>query len=230
MIPKPRLLTFLDIAAGAAVLAAALLVFSYAPVEAVMGAVQKIFYFHVAVNWAGMLAFLIAAGCGIAHLRSGSLLWDEISVSAVEIGLLFSLAGILTGMLWARPTWNTWWTWDPRLTTITVMWLVFAAYFILRGAVDEPLRRARFAAIYAILGALSVPMTFFSIRLSRTIHPILIGSSDPSSMGAFNMTPSMGLTLAASLLAFTLLLADLLWHRTRLEQLTRLADEDREDD
>jgi heme exporter protein C len=227
MTSKPHLLTTLDVLTGAAVFSAGVLVFTYAPVEQVMGEVQKIFYFHVALNWAGMLAFLIAAGGGIALLRSGRTVWDEIGPSAVEVGLLFSMAGILTGMLWARPTWNTWWTWDPRLTTVTVMWLVFCAYFILRGAVEDPQRKARFAAIYAILGALSVPLTFFSIRFSRTIHPVVIGSSVPSSYGAFNMTPAMGITLAISLAAFSLLLADLLWHRTRLEHLTRMVEDER---
>jgi heme exporter protein C len=221
----PRFLKVLDILAPIAVLVAALLVFLYAPLETVMGAVQKIFYFHVSANWAGMLGFLAAAGFGIALLRTGNPRWDEMAPAAVEVGMIFSVIGILTGMIWARPTWNTWWTWDPRLTTITIMELVYAAYFILRSAIDDPERRARFAAVYSILGVISVPLTFFSIRFSRTIHPVVIGNSDPTALGAFDMTPRMGVTFAVSLVAFTLLFADLLWRRARLEHMARRVEE-----
>ena len=226
----PRLLKLLDFLAPLVILAAALLVFLYAPLETVMGAVQKIFYFHVAANWAGMLGFLAAAGFGLALLRTGSRRWDEMAPAAVEVGMVFSMIGIVTGMIWARPTWNTWWTWDPRLTTITIMELVYAAYFILRKAVDDPERRARFGAVYSILGVISVPLTFFSIRFSRTIHPVVIGSTDPSALGTFNMTARMGFTFAVSLVAFTLLFADLLWRRVRLEQMARRVEDLQQED
>jgi heme exporter protein C len=226
----PRLLKVLDVVTPLAILVAALLVFLYAPLETVMGAVQKIFYFHVSANWAGMLGFLAAAGFGIALLRTGNRRWDEMAPAAVEVGMVFSLIGILTGMIWARPTWNTWWTWDPRLTTITIMELVYAAYFILRKAVDDPERRARFAAVYSILGVISVPLTFLSIRFSRTIHPVVIGSTYPSALGTFDMTPRMGFTFAVSLVAFTLLFANLLWRRVRLEQITRRVEDQQMED
>jgi heme exporter protein C len=230
MHPIPRSLKILDFLTFLAVLVAALLVFLYAPLETVMGAVQKIFYFHVSANWVGMLGFLTAAGCGIALLRTGNRRWDEIAPAAVEVGMVFSLIGILTGMIWARPTWNTWWTWDPRLTTIMIMELVYAAYFILRRTVDEAERRAKFAAAYSILGVISVPLTFFSIRFSRTIHPVVIGSTDPAALGTFDMNPRMGLTFAVSLVAFTLLFCDLLWRRMRLEQMVRQVEEVQQED
>ena len=135
---------------------------------------------------------------------------------AVEIASL-TLINVITGAIWARPIWNTWWTWDPRLTTATIMELVYAAYLMLRTGIEEPERRARFGAVYAIVGFLSVPLTFFSIRLVRTIHPVVIGSSDPSALGSFDMTPKMTQTFMVSLVAFTFVFASLLWHRIRLK-------------
>jgi heme exporter protein C len=218
---KPNLLLLLDILTPILVLTATLLVFFYAPLEIVMGMVQKIFYFHVASNWAGMLGFFVAVIGGIIYLRTGNLHWDIIGVSAVELGMVFMLIGIITGSIWARPTWNTWWTWDPRLTTITIVELIYAAYFLLRQGMEEAERRARFSAVYAIAGFLSVPLTFFSIRFARTIHPILIGSSDPTSQGAFDMTSPMVITFIVSLVAFSFLFSDLLWHRFRLGELAQ---------
>ncbi|MFZ6018148.1 MAG: cytochrome c biogenesis protein [Chloroflexota bacterium] len=219
MLQKPKLLTVLDVAAIASFLAATALVFFYAPLERVMGAVQKVFYFHVASGWVGMLSFLVAAIVGIIYLIRKDLKWDSVGVAAVEIGIAFTLINVVTGAIWARPIWNTWWTWDPRLTTATIMELVYFAYLMLRAGIEEPERRARFGAVYAIVGFLSVPLTFFSIRLFRTIHPVVIGSNDPGAMGAFDMTPTMTQVFLFSLLAFTIVYFDLLWHRIRLGRL-----------
>lgn len=219
MPPKPRLLRYLDGLTIVMMAIATTLVFFYTPVERVMGLVQKVFYFHVAANWVGMLGFIVAAGAGIAYLVSGNLKWDVMEVASVEIGMVFSLIGIITGSIWARPVWNTWWTWDPRLVTVTIMELVYAAYLMLRQGLDEPERRARFGAVYAIVGVLSVPLTFLSIRLFRTIHPVVIGNASPLSQGEFNMSPRMLRTFFFSLITFTVLYADLLWHRTRLGHL-----------
>ena len=133
--------------------------------------------------------------------------------------MVFLLIAIITGSIWARPIWNTWWTWDPRLTTATIMELVYAAYLMLRQGIEEPERRARFGAVYAIIGFLSVPLTFFSIRIFRTIHPVVIGGSDPGAVGAFDMTPHMLQTFFMALATFTLIYAVLLWHRVRLGKL-----------
>jgi len=134
----------------------------------------------------------------------------------VEIGLVYSFINITTGSIWARPVWNTWWTWDPRLVTATVMELTFLAYLLLRQGIEDPERRARFGAIYAILGSLTVPLTYLSIRIWRTIHPVVIGSGDPTAQGTFDMTAQMLHTLLFSLLAFTIFGLTLLWHRVRL--------------
>lgn len=218
---KPRTLKILDAVSLILLLIATIMVFFYAPLEAVMGLVQKVFYFHVAAGWVGMLSFMVAAFAGVAYLRTSHRKWDIVGLAAVEIGMVFAFINIVTGSIWARPIWNTWWTWDPRLTTATIMMLIYAAYFMLRSGIDEPDRRARFGAVYAIVGFLSVPLTFFSARLFRTIHPIVIGTNQPGAEGTFDMTSSMLVTFLFSLLTFSFIFADLLWHRIRLG---RLAD------
>jgi len=220
MDPKPRLLSILDFITASLFIIATGMVFFYAPTEAIMGAVQRVFYFHVAAGWVGMLGFLVAAVSGVAYLRTGNRKWDTAGFASVEIGLVFTFITVVSGSFWARPIWNTWWTWDPRLTTATIMMLIYAAYLMLRSGIEDPERRARFGAVYAIVGFLSVPLTFFSARLFRTIHPIVIGTNQPGAEGAFDMIPKMLQTFLFSLLTFTFIFADLLWHRIRLGSLS----------
>ncbi len=222
MQPKPKLLTYLDVFTVILFLLSVAMVFFYAPMEAVMGNVQRVFYFHVAVGWVGMLSFLAAAIAGILYLRSKERKWDLFAVAAVEIGIVFTFLNIVTGSIWARPIWNTWWTWDPRLTTATIMELIYFAYLMLRQGIEDPERRARFGAVYVILGFISVPLTFFSARLFRTIHPVVIGTNQPGAEGQFDMTPKMLQTFLFSLFTFTFVFIDLMWHRLRLG---RLADQ-----
>ncbi len=216
MPPKPQALKILDIVTLILFLIAVWMVFFYAPLEAVMGQVQRVFYFHVAAGWVGFLGFLLAAIFGGIYLRTGDLKWDRRSLAGVELGLVFSFINIVSGSIWARPIWNTWWTWDPRLVTATIMELVYAAYLMLRQGIENPVRRARFGAVYAILGFVSVPISFLSIRIWRTIHPVVIGSGDPEAVGGFNMTPTMKVVFFFSLFVFTVLFFDLLWNRIRL--------------
>lgn len=222
---KPTALKILDIVTIISVLGATAMVFFYAPIERVMGAVQKVFYFHVAAGWVGMLSFLFAAVAGILYLVKKDKKWDFIGIASVEIGIIFIFINIVTGSIWARPIWNTWWTWDPRLTTATIMELVYIAYLMLRQGIEDPDRRARFGAVYAIVGFLSVPLTFFSIRIFRTIHPVVIAGSDPTAVGTFDMTSSMFNTLMVSIAVFSILFVDLVWHRIRLGQLSNQVEE-----
>ncbi len=200
--------------------AALSMVFFYAPREAVMGEVQRVFYFHVAAGWVGALAFLVTAVSGAIYLIRGQARWDRVAVAAVEIGIVFTFVNIVSGSIWARPVWNTWWTWDPRLVTATIMELIYIAYLMLREGIEDPDRRARFGSIYGIVGFISVPITFLSIRLFRTIHPVVIGSGDPTAEGSFDMTPKMLQTFLFSLLTFTILFMTLLWHRIRVQRMT----------
>ncbi|HSB66087.1 MAG TPA: cytochrome c biogenesis protein CcsA [Anaerolineales bacterium] len=219
---KPRLLTFLDIITILLFIIATGLVFFYAPMEAVMGQVQRVFYFHVANAWVGMLGFLVAAIAGVAYLRTSQRKWDIVGLAAVEISFVFFFIAIVSGSIWARGSWGTWWTWDPRLTTAAIVELVYAAYFMLRQGVDDPDRRARYGAIYAALSFVSVPITFISIRILRTIHPVLFGGAGGE--GGFEMTSKMLVTFMFSLLTFSFVFADLLWHRIRLGNLAEKAE------
>jgi heme exporter protein C len=219
MTTKPIALKILDLATILLLLVATGLVFFFAPLERVMGLVQKVFYFHVAAGWVGMLGFLVAAVVGGIYLARGDRKWDIVGLAAVEIGMAFAFINVVTGSIWARPIWNTWWTWDPRLTTATIMLLIYAAYLMLRSGIEDPDRRARFGAVYAIVGFISVPLTFFSARLFRTIHPVVIGTNQPGAEGAFDMTADMRLVFFFSLFTFSVIFVDLLWHRIRLGQL-----------
>lgn len=215
MDPKPRFLSVLDTITVILFVISVGMVFFYAPTEAVMGNVQKVFYFHVATAWVGMLGFMVAMVVGIAYLRTQNLKWDIAGLAAIEISLVFFFITIILGSIWARPIWNTWWTWDPRLTTASIVELIYAAYLMLRQGIEDPDRRARFGAVYAILGSISIPLTFISIRLLRTIHPVVIGDSDPGAEGSFDMTPKMLQTFFFSLLTFSVIFIDLYWHRFR---------------
>jgi heme exporter protein C len=219
MAKQPRGLTILNYISLGLLLVATAMVFLYAPEEEVMGQVQRIFYFHVSSAWVGMLGFIVAAVTSVIFLRTRDHKWDLVSLGAIEIGMIFSFITIVSGSIWARPIWNAWWTWDPRLTTATIMELIYAAYLMLRQGIDDPERRARFGSVYAIIGVISVPLTFFSIRFLRTIHPVVFGVADPNATGNFVMAPKMLQTFMFSLLTFSVLFVDLLWHRIRLGQL-----------
>jgi heme exporter protein C len=224
MEPKPRVLAVLDAVTLLLMAVAVYMVFFYAPMEAVMGQVQRVFYFHVATAWVGMLGFGVAALAGIVYLRTGNMKWDVWSLAAVEISVVFFFIAIVTGSIWARPAWNTWWTWDVRLTSAAIAELIFAAYLLLRQGIEDPDKRARFAAVYSILGFISVPITFFSIRLvDRTIHPVVIAGS--SGEGTFAMTPTMLHTLLFSIAVFSIFFVTLLWHRIRLGTLANKVEQ-----
>jgi heme exporter protein C len=222
---KPTALLILDVSSLVLLAIAAYLALSYAPMEASMGNVQRVFYFHVATAWVGMLGFVAAGVAGIAYLRTGKLKWDIIEVAAVELSLVFFLIAITLGSIWARPAWNTWWTWEPRLTTAAITEMIYLAYFMLRGGIEDPNRRARFSAVYTLIGSISVPITFMAIRLFRTIHPVVIGSESAQAQGGFNMSPDMKIAFFFALFTFTIIFIDIFWHRIRLGNLQNKVEE-----
>jgi heme exporter protein C len=212
----PRLLIVLDVLAAVFLLTAMWMALAYAPREIEMGDVQRVFYFHVATAWTGMLGYLLAVFTSIAFLRTRKLIWDVASLAGVEIGLVFTALCVVSGSIWARPIWNTWWTWDPRLTAAFIMELIYAAYLFLRRGVEDPDQRGRLSAVYAIVGFITVPLTFLSIRIFRTIHPVIIGSAASAGAGSFEMSTRMSQTFFFSLFTFTILFTAFYWHRLRL--------------
>jgi len=222
---QPLTLKILNVISAILLAIASCLVFFYAPMELVMGQVQRIFYFHVANAWVGMLGFMVAAVAGIAYLRTHNMKWDIVEQAAVEISLVFFITTIVTGSIWAYPAWGTWWTWDPRLTTAAILEMIYIAYLLLRQGIEDPDRRARFGAVYTLIGGLSVPITFLSIRLFRTIHPALIGTASAASQGGFDMTPRMLQTFLFGLLTFSVIFVTLLWHRIRLGRLAEKVEQ-----
>jgi heme exporter protein C len=222
---KPKILFALDILSLLLLGVAAYLALSYAPMEATMGNVQRVFYFHVANAWVGMLGFIAAGVAGIVYLRTSNPKWDIVEVAAVEISLVFFLIAILLGSIWARPAWNTWWTWEPRLTTAAITEMIYLAYFMLRNGIEDPNRRARFSAVYTLVGAVSVPITFMAIRVFRTIHPVVIGTESAQAQGGFNMSSDMKVAFFFALFTFTVIFIDVFWNRIRLGILQNKVEE-----
>jgi heme exporter protein C len=225
MKPQPIALKVLNVLSVLLFLGALGMVFIYAPLEATMNYVQKIFYFHIATGWVGMLGFLAAAAAGVIYLVKHDQKWDIIELAAVEISLVFFFITIIAGSIWARPTWGAYWTWEPRLTTAAILEMVYIAYLLLRQGIDDPDRRARFSAVYTLIGAISVPITFMSIRLFRTIHPVVIGTNSAATTGTFDMTSKMLITMFFALFTFSVIFVTLFWHRIRLGQLSQQVEE-----
>ena len=224
MTPKPTLLKILDWLSVILLAVATYLALVYAPTEQVMGEVQRVFYFHIGTAWVGLLGFVLSALLGIVYLITKNMKWDIVEVAAVEISVVFFFITIVLGSVWARPAWNTWWTWDPRLTTAAITELVYVAYFMLRSGIDDPERRARFGAVYALLGGLSAPITFMAIRLFRSIHPVVIGAANEN-QDKMNMSGDMRVAFFFALFAFTVIFIDLFWNRIRLGQLQNKVEE-----
>ena len=222
---KPTALKTLDIVSLILLAVATYLALVFAPTERVMGDVQRVFYFHVATAWVGLLGFVAAGVSGIIYLKTQDLKWDLVEQAAVEISLVFFFITIVLGSIWARPIWNTWWTWDPRLTSASIVELIYLAYLMLRQGIDDPDRRARFGAVYTLVGAVSVPITFLSIRMFRTIHPVVIGNKSAAADGGFAMTSDMKTAFFFALFAFTIIFIDLFWNRIRLGQLEQKVEQ-----
>ena len=175
------------------------LVIFFAPVEKIMGPIQKIFYFHVSVGWLGMAFFLFSAILSILYLLKSKLIYPIMASVAVLLGFIFSLANIISGSIWAKVVWNTWWTWDPRLVTVTIMMLMFLGYLLLNSTQGIKNKKNEILSIYLIIASLTVPLTFFSIKLFRTIHPLIINDL------SMNLTSKMSTVMFYSIIYFTFL-------------------------
>ena len=196
-------------------------IFIYAPVEKTMGVIQKIFYIHVPTAFLAYMAFFITFIASILYLYRKDSIWDTVAHCAVETGVIFCTIVLITGSIWAKPIWNVWWTWDPRLTTTLILWFTYVAYLMLGRVVKEN-QRANLAAVFGIIGFINVPITFFSIRLWRTIHPVVITGS------GFNMSWPMKFSLIITLIAFCFLFFSMLISKIRLERLKKCVEEIKE--
>ncbi|HEX2679007.1 MAG TPA: cytochrome c biogenesis protein CcsA [Polyangiales bacterium] len=206
-------LSALAVACALGVCAALYEIFSVAPVERQMGIVQKIFYFHVPSAYAMYVGFTVSAVASAVYLGTRKERWDAIAIAGAEVGALFCLVVLVTGPLWARKAWGTFWTWDPRLTTTLLAGMVFFAYLVLRsfGAVGEV--EKRFAAGLAVFGLLDLPIIHYSVQKWRGTHPTVITGKGGG------LHPDMRPALIVSFVLFTLLSALLIWQRARLERL-----------
>jgi heme exporter protein C len=178
----------------ALMMAALWLIFLYAPTEKEMGEIQRIFYFHVPLAWIAFLAFLVVFVSSILYLWKRESKWDVLAHASGEIGVIFTTLVLITGPIWARPVWGTWWMWEPRLTASLVLWFTYIAYLLIRSYAGEESKGARFAAVVGIIGFINVPIVYLSIHLGRTLHPPELVS---------DLAGSMLLTLLVSVAAFT---------------------------
>lgn len=186
---------------------------------------QRIFYLHMGCNIGALLAYGVSLVGSIAYLVTRRLGWDRMTQASVEIGTICGIGTLVTGALWAKPTWNAYWTWDPRVTTATITVLIYIAYILFRNGIDNRVTRARFGSIYALFAFISLPLTYYSSRWFRSIHPVVFNGDNPEAQGGFNIGPSMGQTISVAAIAFTLLCLSLMIYRWR--QLTledRLAE------
>jgi heme exporter protein C len=186
-----------------------------------MGPIQRIFYFHAASAWAGMTAFFICFFGNLLYVWRRDQKWDGLGVSAAEVGLAFTTIVLITGPIWAHPVWGIWWTWDWRLTSTFVMWLLYISYLLLRTLIEEPDRRALLSALFGIFAFLDVPLVYFSIRWWRTQHPQPVVMGGPGS----GLEPTMRKVFFFSVLAMHALMVLLLSERYRLEKLRGEVDQ-----
>ena len=189
--------------------------FGYAPREAVQGNVQRIMYLHVPSILTAYLAFALVLLGSIGYLATRRAGWDRLAASAGELGVLFTGITIVTGSIWGKPTWGTWWTWDARLTSTAVLFLVYTGYLLLRGMVDEPERRGRYAAVVGIVGAANIPIVHFSVKWWRALHqPSTILGPEPSPIAA-----PIAAALLVNWVALTLLFVYFLARRIEIARL-----------
>jgi heme exporter protein C len=191
--------------------------FVYAQTEVNMGLVYRIFFFHLGAVAAGFFAILLVAIAGVVYLRTSSRAWDRVAEASAEIGIVFCTIALVTGMIWARPIWGVWWTWDPRLTSFLILWLVYIAYLMLRASARDDPRVARFSAVFGIVGAAGVPFVIASARVWRGISPVLFQETQQGF--TFGLTAEMSQTLGVCIAAELLLFFYLLALRTRIEAL-----------
>lgn len=192
--------------------------FFWVPAEEVQGDIQRLFYVHVPSAWIAYLAFTVVMVSSVAYLRRRSALWDLLAHASAEVGVVFTTITLLTGMLWGKGFWGTFWTWDPRLTLTFVLFLIYVGYLVFRGLAQDPGHGADVAAVLGIAGFITVPLVHFSVLWWRGLHPartVVNPEEGPQ------LPPEMLWTLLWMVGVFTLLYALLLVMRMHLGRLSR---------
>jgi len=195
------------------------MIFAYAPMDAVQGNPQRIFYFHVPSAWLGMLSFVIVAIGGIVFLIKKDERWDWLARAAAELGAFFITLALILGSIWGRTIWGTWWTWDARLTTTLILWFIYIAYLMLRSYMGRTPASSRAGAVLAIIGVIDVPIIYESVNWWRTLHPT-------AQVGVQGALPnSVVLTLMVALTTFTLLYSFLMIQLYQLQRAQTIAQQ-----
>ena len=199
--------------AGVLLIVGVVLAFWYSPVDASsMGFSQKILYYHAPIAASALVAYGVAFVAAIAYLRTQDLKWDRLGFVSVRIGLVFSVLVMVTGMIWGKAAWGTWWAWEPRLTTFLLACFLYAAYWVLRSVVDEEQRRATYAAVFAIIAFIDVPITFFATRfLPEGLHPVVVGP------GGGGMEGSMAVSFGICMIGMLVLMAAMIRRDLEIE-------------
>jgi len=185
----------------------------YAPTETIMGNIQRIFYFHMGTVWVATIAFMIVFVASILYLINGKKKWDVLAYTSAEIGVLFITLTIITGSIWAKPVWGTWWTWDPQLTTTFILWILYIVYLLIRANSGFDEKKAKYSAVFAIIAFIDLPLVYISARVMRGISPVVFGP------GGGGIEPKMLNALLITLVSFTLLFILLLIERVKVENL-----------
>lgn len=216
-----RILTILTVSTIFGVILGLYMALGYAGTDKLQGDVQRIFYIHMPAFLGAFLAFGGTVLGGIMYLRTKNPKWDTLAVAGVEVGFMLSIINMVTGMIWSRPIWNTWWTWDPRLTLEAIMILTYAAYLMLRSGIENVEMRRRFASVYGILAIITVILTLIIIRIRPdTIHPVVIGTQPEAAKGVLEIkgTPGVGAALGVNMIVWAALVPiTLMWYRIRLQ-------------
>jgi len=213
------------VGAVALMLLAAGAIFLYAPSDALQGPEQRIFYLHVSSAIAAFACFAVVLIGGIVYLRNESLAADRLARSGALVGVVFTTVTLVMGMLWARPVWNTWWTWDARLTSTLVLWIIYAGYLLVRQLAEPGRQAARIGAVVGIFGFIDVPIVYFSVSWWRTLHPgsvIVRNALPPEMLATFLFTMACTLVLAAVMVAIRYRIETLQDEKQRVVELPRI--------
>jgi heme exporter protein C len=216
--PHSRYLRELSVATVVALTVALVLVFFYAPLDANQGFVQKIFYIHVPLAIVSLCGFIVGAVCAVGYLRTGRRVWDMRSYCAIHMALIFAVAGLIAGSIWAKASWGHWWVWqEPTLVSYLIVILMFATYQPLRFSIEDPERQSRYAAVFAVVAGAFVPLNFIAVRLSTEfVHPRVLNLEGGSLPGPMKLTFYLAL-LGIALLFATLMKFEMLAKATRME-------------